>query len=63
VVQVIKVDKSVDLSLIQERLKELMKTAQPQLGQQPGQPGMPMPGQPMPGQPGSAGAEAVPEAN
>jgi type II secretory pathway component GspD/PulD (secretin) len=63
VVQVIKVDKSVDLSLIQERLKELMKTAQPQLGQQPGQPGVPMPGQPMPGQPGSPGAEAVPEAN
>jgi len=63
VVQVIKVDKSVDLSLIQERLKELMKTAQPQLGQQPGQPGVPMPGQPMPGQPGVPGAEAVPEAN
>jgi type II secretory pathway component GspD/PulD (secretin) len=60
VVQVIKVDKSVDLSLIQERLKELMKTAQPQLGQ----PGVPMPGQPMPGQPGIPGAEAaVQEAN
>ena len=64
VVQVIKVDKSVDLSLIQERLKELMKTAQPQPGQQPGQPGVPMPGQPMPGQPGIPGAEAaVQEAN
>ena len=64
VVQVIKVDKSVDLSLIQERLKELMKTAQPQLGQQPGQPGVPMPGQPMPGQPGIPGSEAaVQEAN
>ena len=59
VVQVIKVDKSVDLSLIQERLKELMKTAQPQPGQQPGQPGVPMPGQPMPGQPGAPGAEAA----
>jgi type II secretory pathway component GspD/PulD (secretin) len=64
VVQVIKVDKSVDLSLIQERLQELMKTAQPQPGQQPGQPGVPMPGQPMPGQPGVPGAEAaVQEAN
>ena len=64
VVQVIKVDKSVDLSLIQERLRELMKTAQPQPGQQPGQPGVPMPGQPMPGQPGVPGAEAaVQEAN
>ncbi|MFO1002579.1 MAG: secretin N-terminal domain-containing protein [Planctomycetaceae bacterium] len=64
VVQVIKVDKSVDLSLIQERLKELMKSAQPQPGQQPGQPGVPMPGQPMPGQPGIPGAEAaVQEAN
>ncbi len=59
VVQVIKVDKSVDLSLIQERLKELMKTAQPQPGQQPGQPGVPVPGQPMPGQPGAPGAEAA----
>lgn len=59
VVQVIQVDKSVDLSLIQERLKELMKTAQPQPGQQPGQPGVPMPGQPMPGQPGIPGAEAA----
>jgi type II secretory pathway component GspD/PulD (secretin) len=64
VVQVIKVDKSVDLSLIQERLRELMKTAQPQPGQQPGQPGVPMPGQPMQGQPGIPGAEAaVQEAN
>ena len=64
VVQVIKVDKSVDLSLIQERLRELMKTAQPPQGQQPGQPGMPMPGQPVPGQPGVPGAEAaVQEAN
>lgn len=61
VVQVIKVDKSVDLSLIQERLKELMKTAPPQPGQQTG---VPMPGQPMPGQPGFPGAEAaVQEAN
>ena len=59
VVQVIKVDKSVDLRLIQERLKELMKTTQPQPGQQPGQPGVPMPGQPMPGQPGIPGAEAA----
>ena len=61
VVQVIKVDKSVDLSLIQERLRELMKTAQPQPGQQPGQPGVPMPGQPMPGVPGAEAA--VQEAN
>jgi type II secretory pathway component GspD/PulD (secretin) len=59
VVQVIKVDKSVDLSLIQERLQELMKAAQPKPGQQPGQPGVPMPGQPMPGQPGIPGAEAA----
>jgi type II secretory pathway component GspD/PulD (secretin) len=59
VVQVIKVDKSVDLSLIQERLQDLMKAAQPKPGQQPGQPGVPMPGQPMPGQPGIPGAEAA----
>lgn len=59
VVQVVKVDKSVDLSLIQERLKELMKAAQPPQGQQPGQPGIPMPGQPMPGQPGVPGVEAA----
>jgi hypothetical protein len=59
VVQLIKVDKSVDLSLIQERLQELMKAAQPQPGQQPSQPGVPMPGQPMPGQPGIPGAEAA----
>jgi hypothetical protein len=56
---VIKVDKSVDLSLIQERLQDLMKAAQPKPGQQPGQPGVPMPGQPMPGQPGIPGAEAA----
>jgi type II secretory pathway component GspD/PulD (secretin) len=46
VVQVVKVDKSVDLALIQERLRELMKASQPQQGQQPGQPGQPVPGQP-----------------
>jgi type II secretory pathway component GspD/PulD (secretin) len=66
VVQVVKVDPSVDLGLIQERLRELMKGQQPQ--KQPGQPnGQPMPGQPVPGQPGfqpgdPAAAEAV-EAN
>lgn len=57
VVQVLKVDKSVDVQLIEERLRKLMET---QLGQKPGQqpgPGMP-PGQP--GQPGVDGAPAVP---
>jgi len=63
VVQVVKVDKSVDLALIQERLRSLMQPpAQPngqQPGQQPGQPGQPQPGQP--GAPGSpqAAAEAA----
>lgn len=63
VVQVVKVDKSVDLALIQERLRELMKTAQPQTPPQPGQPGQPIPGQP--GAPGTPpGMEGVvPEAN
>ena len=60
VVQVIKVDRSVDLGLIQERLQELMKTMQPPPGQQPGQP---VPGQPViPGmQPGAEGAQVVPD--
>jgi hypothetical protein len=55
VVQVIKVDKSVDLGLIKQRLDELMgaskeKNQPPQPGQPvPGQPGMPVPGQPVPG--------------
>ena len=53
VVQVIKVDRSVDLALIQERLRELMKTSQPQQpGQQPG-----IPGQPVPGAPGNLGTQ------
>lgn len=47
VVQVVKVDRSVDLALIQERLRELMKPSQPQQpGQQPGVPGQPVPGAP-----------------
>lgn len=60
VVQVIKVDRTVDLLLIQQRLQELMKTMQPPPGQQPGQP---VPGQPVvPGvQPGVEGAQVVPD--
>ena len=47
VVQVVKVDRSVDLALIQERLRELMKPSQPQQpGQQPGVPGQLVPGAP-----------------
>ena len=63
VVQVVRVDKSVDLALIQERLRELMKTPQPQQGQQPGQPGQPVPGQP--GIPGTSPATdaVVPDGN
>ena len=51
VVQVLHVDETVDLGLIQERLRELMKVdpASQQPGQQPGQP---QPGQQLPGQPG-----------
>jgi type II secretory pathway component GspD/PulD (secretin) len=62
VVQVIQVDRSVDLGLIQERLKELMKSPQPPAGQQPGQP---QPGQPeIPGgQPGVDAVQAVPGGN
>lgn len=63
VVQVVRVDKSVDLALIQERLRELMKTPQPQQGQQPGQPGQPVPGQPgIPGTPPATDA-VVPDGN
>lgn len=53
VVQVLKVDRSVDLTLIQERLRELMKTSQPQ---QPV-----VPGQPVPGEPGSLGIQPAVE--
>ena len=62
VVQVIRVDRSVDLALIQERLKELMKSPQRPAGQQPGQP---QPGQPgIPGgQPGVEGVQVVPDGN
>ena len=55
VVQVVKVDKTVDLALIQERLRSLMQPAVQPNGQQPGQPGQPQPGQPQPGQPGAPG--------
>ena len=63
VVQVVKVDKSVDLAVIQERLRSLMQPpAQPNgqpPGQQPGQPGQPQPGQPgAPGTPQGAAAAA-----
>jgi len=64
VVQVVKVDPSVDLGLIQERLRELMKSQRPE--KQPGQPnGQPVPGQPVPGQPGipSGDPAAAVEAN
>jgi type II secretory pathway component GspD/PulD (secretin) len=58
VVQVVKVDPSVDLGLIQERLRELMKGQRPE--KQPGQPnGQPMPGQPVPGQPGMPPGDAA----
>ena len=63
VVQVVKVDKTVDLEMIKQRLDELMgaskeKNQPPQSGQLvPGQPGMPVPGQPVPGEGGEpAGA-------
>ena len=62
VVQVVKVDKSVDLALIKQRLDELMgaskeKNQPPQPGQPvPGQPGMPVPGQPVPGDVGESAA-------
>ena len=64
VVQVVKVDKSVDLALIQERLRSLMQPTAPpnglQPGQQPGQPGQPQPGQPgAPGTPQGAAEAAV----
>ena len=62
VVQVVHVDETVDLGLIQERLRELMKVAPApeQPGQQPPlQPGQ-QPGQPMPGMtPGVNPAEAA----
>ncbi|MDA1231069.1 MAG: hypothetical protein O2856_09865, partial [Planctomycetota bacterium] len=50
IVKVMHVDESVDLGLIQERLRELMKVP---VAEQPGQPqpGQPQPGQPQPGQP------------
>jgi len=60
VVQVVKVDRSVDLALIQERLMELMKTPQPQQGQQPGQP---VPGQPTAPDVQSDGEAVVPDGN
>ncbi len=52
VVQVLHVDETVDLGLIQERLRELMKVEP--AAQQPGQPqpGQQPPGQQLPGQPG-----------
>lgn len=53
VVQVLKVDRSVDLALIQERLKELMKGTQQPPGQQTGQP--------IPGQPGFPGVVPGPD--
>ena len=66
VVQVLHVDETVDLGLIQERLRDLMKPSvsgeqpgqQPnqQPGQQPGQPGQP-PGGPGGAQPVAAVAE------
>jgi type II secretory pathway component GspD/PulD (secretin) len=58
VIQIINVDKSVDLGLIQERLQELMKSSQSVPNEQQGQPGQPVPGQPaVPGiQPGAEAA-------
>ena len=55
VVQVLHVDKSIDLGLIQERLRDLMKvpTGPEQPGQQPNQPPGQQPGQ-QPGVPGAA---------
>lgn len=59
VVQVLKVDKSVDVQLIEERLRKLMESQMPK-NPQPGQPGAPQPGQPgAEGIPG-AGQEAAP---
>ncbi len=62
VVQVIHVDKSVDLALIQERLRELMNppVTPPQPGQQPGQPAPgQFPGQQPPGGPPGANPAAA----
>ncbi len=62
VIQIINVDKSVDLGLIQERLQELMKSSQPVPNEQQGQPGQPVPGQPViPGI--QSGAEAAVDGN
>lgn len=57
VVQVLKVDKSVDVQLIEERLRKLMESQMPQKSPQPGQPGAPQPG--AEGVPGGA-QEAAP---
>jgi type II secretory pathway component GspD/PulD (secretin) len=59
VVQVMKVDKSVDIGQIQQRLRELMQSRNAQAQQQPGQQPSQQPGQPQPGQPGSPQAEAA----
>ena len=62
VVQVIKVDRTVDLLLIQQRLQELMSTTRPPTGQpQPGQPGAP--GFPQGIPPAGGVSAAAPEAN
>ena len=62
IVQVVHVDETVDLGVIQERLRELMKVtpASEQPGQQPPQPGQQPPGMQQPGQqPVANPAEAV----
>jgi type II secretory pathway component GspD/PulD (secretin) len=57
VVKVVNVDKSVDLGMIQERLRELMKASESKGQQEPGQKGQP--GQPGEGQPGAEAAAAA----
>ncbi len=58
VVQVMQVDKSVDVKLIEERLRKLMESQLSPKGPQPGQPGAP----PQPNQPGADPSGAIQEA-
>ncbi len=61
VVQVIKVDKSVDLGMIKQRLDELMGTSKAKATpEKPGQSQPVIPGMPIPGQPPAEGGEAAP---